>query len=55
MDVDWIVIMVIGVLVVGIIAWTSIKNHRDRKRLEKKLNQDYKTPSAESHKDEDRI
>lgn len=50
MQVSWVVVVVVILAGVGIVVWTSIKNHRDRKKLEHKLNEDYRDPAAEVNK-----
>lgn len=47
MQVSIVVVVVVIIFVVSIVVWTSIKNHRDRKKLERKLNEDYRNPAAD--------
>ena len=49
MNLDWPALAIIGVVLVALLFFLMLKNKKDRKELENKLNQDYKKPREEEH------
>lgn len=49
MNLDWSVLGIIGAVLIALLLFIIIRNKKDRKELENKLNQDYKKPHEEEH------
>ena len=44
---NWYIIVIIGVLVIGLITFLIYRNQKDEKKLSEKLNDDYTKPKHE--------
>lgn len=52
MEVNGTTLVIVGVILAALLLFIIIKNKKDRKKLERKLNQDYKTPKETEHSDD---
>ena len=44
---NWFVLIIFGILAIGLIVFLVIRNQKDEKDFEKKLNNDYPKPRSE--------
>lgn len=49
MQINWTVILIVGVLLVALVVFIIIRNNKDRKDLEHKLNEDYRKSKETEH------
>ncbi len=38
---NWIIIVIVGIFIIGLVVFTIIRNQKDKKELEQKINNDY--------------
>jgi flagellar biosynthesis/type III secretory pathway M-ring protein FliF/YscJ len=53
MEINWLVIVIVGLLILGLLTFIIISNRRDRKKLEDKLNSDHRKQKEDHNKEED--
>lgn len=53
MEINWYIMAVLAVCVVGLIVYTARQNLKEKKKLEHKLNNDFKKREAPDTNDED--
>jgi preprotein translocase subunit YajC len=44
---NWLIIIIVGILAIALIAFLVIRNQKDEKEFEKELNNDYTKPRSE--------
>ncbi len=49
MNINWPVLIVVGVALVALVIFLIVRNMKDEKELEHKLNEDYPKPKEDEH------
>jgi large-conductance mechanosensitive channel len=44
---NWLIIIIVGILVIALIVFLVLRNQKDEKQFEKKLDNDYPKPKSE--------
>ena len=44
---DWSILIPVGIILLALLIFLIVRNNKDRKNLENKLNQDYRKPKDE--------
>ena len=49
MNINWPVLIVVGVVLAALVIFLIVRNWKDEKNLEHKLNEDYSKPKEDEH------
>lgn len=52
MDINWTVIIIVGVVLIALVIFLIARNRKDEKELEHTLNEDYPKPKEDEHTDD---
>lgn len=44
---NWLIIIIVGIFAIALIVFLVVRNQKDKKKFEKKLNNDYPKPRSE--------
>ncbi|HZF65659.1 MAG TPA: hypothetical protein VEZ55_14290 [Chitinophagaceae bacterium] len=52
MELNWSILVIVGVLLLALVIFTIVRNQKDEKDLENKLNNDYRKPQEHTDADD---
>lgn len=52
MNINWPVLIIVGVVLVALVIFLIVRNRKDEKVLEHELNEDYPKPKEDEHTDD---
>jgi len=52
MNINWPVLIIVGVVLAALVIFLIVRNRKDEKVLEHKLNKDYPKPKEDEHTDD---